>query len=353
MGLKYDESIKFSIIIPVYNAKKYLKKCLDSTIKQTYSNYEVVAVDDGSKDGSGAILESYSQKYKQIRVIKQENMGESAARISGINNSTGDYFVFLDADDWYEPDLLSKVNEMICENDVSVVQFSYNKYRYGLSHSCITGNNQKKRYEKRNLKDYICGNELITYQLWDKAYSRKLLTEAAKNVNCNLKIGADAFLNFIMLFQNDGIDIYYSDCCLYNYRQGSGITSNKNIKMRYEEVMKMKMAIYDYMNSMSCFDNETIKALFVDVSMITRYYAFMMIEKCSTYEEKEIIIKETVFGNPAVKEARKYFENTETGIEPCKALTYNVEEYTEYLEQYKKEYIDGLTPYQKICRVFS
>lgn len=96
----------FSIIIPVYNVENYLQKCLDSVLNQTYPNYEVICVNDGSTDGSLAILEEYQQKYHQIIIISQLNKGLSGARNAGIQVAKGNYIFFLDSDDWIETDTL-------------------------------------------------------------------------------------------------------------------------------------------------------------------------------------------------------------------------------------------------------
>jgi glycosyltransferase involved in cell wall biosynthesis len=95
---------KISVIIPVYNAAKYLKICLDSILQQTYGNLEVLLVNDGSTDDSLAIAFSYAEQEERIVVIDQENQGASAARNQGLIHATGDYIGFVDADDWLEPD---------------------------------------------------------------------------------------------------------------------------------------------------------------------------------------------------------------------------------------------------------
>jgi glycosyltransferase involved in cell wall biosynthesis len=94
---------KISVIIPVYNAAKYLKICLDSILQQTYDNLEVLLVNDGSTDDSLAIAFSYAEQEERIVVIDQENQGASAARNQGLLHATGDYIGFVDADDWLEP----------------------------------------------------------------------------------------------------------------------------------------------------------------------------------------------------------------------------------------------------------
>ena len=96
-----------SIVIPVYNVEMYLPQCLDSVLSQTYTNYEVILVDDGSPDGSGAICDAYAQKDSRFRVIHQKNAGVSAARNNGIEQAAGEWVTFIDSDDWVEPNYLS------------------------------------------------------------------------------------------------------------------------------------------------------------------------------------------------------------------------------------------------------
>lgn len=98
-----------SIIIPVYNAAAFLPRCLDSLVGQTYSNLEIICVNDGSTDGSAAILDEYAAKDARIKVIHQKNAGVSVARNAGLDVATGEFVTFVDADDWVEQDAYEKV----------------------------------------------------------------------------------------------------------------------------------------------------------------------------------------------------------------------------------------------------
>ena len=94
-----SDSPLISVIIPVYNVEKYLHRCLDSVIEQTYKNLEVILIDDGSTDHSGEICDDYAAKDVRIHVIHQENQGVSAARNKGLDNVKGEYITFVDSDD--------------------------------------------------------------------------------------------------------------------------------------------------------------------------------------------------------------------------------------------------------------
>ncbi len=93
--------MKFSVIIPVFQVKKYLSQCIESVLRQTYTNFEIIVVDDGSTDGSEDICDAYASKDKRINVIHQKNRGLSSARNTGIKNAAGDYLIFLDSDDYW------------------------------------------------------------------------------------------------------------------------------------------------------------------------------------------------------------------------------------------------------------
>lgn len=115
---------EISIIIPVYNCEKYLTKCLESVVKQTFKDFEVLCVNDGSTDGSATIVEQFVQKDDRFRLINQENQGASAARNNGLRYVSGRYIMFLDADDWYEADACEKAYDAIISENADVALFS-------------------------------------------------------------------------------------------------------------------------------------------------------------------------------------------------------------------------------------
>lgn len=108
---------KYSIIIPVYNVEKYIKKCLDSVINQTYKDFEVIVVNDGTKDNSMEIVKDYD-----VKIITQENQGLSAARNRGVQEAKGEYLIFVDSDDYLDKDLLKELNQSM-KNHPDLVRF--------------------------------------------------------------------------------------------------------------------------------------------------------------------------------------------------------------------------------------
>ena len=121
---------KVSIIVPIYNTKKYLKRCIDSILSQTYQNLEIILVDDGSTDNSGKIADDYSKKDSRIKVIHQKNSGQSTARNNGIKETSGEFISFVDADDEIAPDFIKSLLSAFNDNtSLSVCGMHYKRLK--------------------------------------------------------------------------------------------------------------------------------------------------------------------------------------------------------------------------------
>ena len=217
---------KISIIVPVYNVGKYLKKCLESIINQTYKNIEIILIDDGSTDNSASICDQYKKIDKRIKVIHQENKGLSGARNIGLKNITGDYITFIDSDDYVEIDYIEFLYKLIKEDNYDISACNFNK---------IINNKQ----EKNKLQDkYILNSEQALYEVfdinnsftqsaWAKLYKRDLFNN---NYFPEGKIYEDIeTIGNILLKVNK---IIYSTIPKYNYyiRLGSLSYSDYSIK---------------------------------------------------------------------------------------------------------------------------
>ncbi len=112
---------KVSVIIPVYNVEKYLKRCLDSLVNQTFNDIEIICINDGSTDNSLKIIEEYAQKDSRIKLFSQENKGSATARNVGLDNANGEYLMFCDSDDWYESQMVEKMFSAIEKENVDLV----------------------------------------------------------------------------------------------------------------------------------------------------------------------------------------------------------------------------------------
>ena len=134
---------KISIIVPVYNSEKYLCGCIDSILSQSFRDFELILVDDGSRDSSQRICDDYAQKDSRVKVIHKENGGVSSARNAGLSAVRGGYLCFLDSDDTLEPDALQLMYQSISNENVDLVIAGYNRYDedgtkiFGMSNSAV------------------------------------------------------------------------------------------------------------------------------------------------------------------------------------------------------------------------
>lgn len=116
---------KISVICPVYKAEKYLHRCVDSILAQTFTDFELLLIDDGSPDRSGEICDEYAAKDSRVRVFHKENGGVSSARQCGIDNMTGEYSIHSDPDDWVEPTMLEELYKKAKEDNADMVICDY------------------------------------------------------------------------------------------------------------------------------------------------------------------------------------------------------------------------------------
>ena len=180
--------MKISVIVPVYNAEKYISRCVDSVLKQTYSDWELLLVDDGSKDASLAILNDYAQKDRRIRTFHQENAGAGAARNVGLDNAIGDYIVFIDSDDFVEFDFFS----LIIEKNTDVVFLDVNRRKEDFSVDCIENLSMFTNLPKED----VLRNQMTGKMLWGgvrKAVKSKIIKDHKIRFS-NHKVGEEAII---------------------------------------------------------------------------------------------------------------------------------------------------------------
>ena len=123
----YMKEISISIIIPVYNVEKYLRRCLDSVLNQTFSDWQAICVNDGSPDNSAAILAEYAARDSRFIVVEKENGGLSDARNAGMPYATGEYIMYLDSDDFIHPQTMEIAYHMACRDNSDIVSFTYDR----------------------------------------------------------------------------------------------------------------------------------------------------------------------------------------------------------------------------------
>lgn len=179
--------MKFSVIVPVYNVEKYLPQCVDSILGQSYKDFELILVDDGSPDNCPAICDEYAARDNRIKVIHKKNGGSSDARNAGIKVANGDYILFVDSDDyWNAPDVLKKISDEFEKCCVDIVQFGQTKF-YQLDNKLVDG-------PQRNLSQY---NGLSTNNVISQLVERGKLTISA----CAVAISRNFFVKNELYFK--------------------------------------------------------------------------------------------------------------------------------------------------------
>lgn len=187
-----------SVIIPVYNVEKYIRKCLDSIIGQTYKNLEIILVDDGSKDNSGKICDEYSMRDNRIKVIHKENGGLVSARKAAMKIASGKYIGYIDSDDYAELDMYEKMYTELKNNNADVIitghiEETENDYAEKLNYvksGLYTGKDREYIY-KHMLYEPSIGHWGLSPACWDKLLKRELVYDLQMNVDEMIWDGED------------------------------------------------------------------------------------------------------------------------------------------------------------------
>jgi len=206
-----------SVIVPIYNVEKYLKKSIESIINQTYKNIEIILVNDGSNDSSKDICDYYREKDSRIIVIYQENMGLSEARNTGIEISKGEYILLIDSDDFIDKNMISILYSELKQNNADISICKYQKVK---ENEEISKKNSDKRIIINSKKDLYENQEkdfdLYTV-VWNKLYKKDLFKEIRYPSG---KIHEDLFVTYKLLYAAKKIVLI--DEYLYAYVQRSG-----------------------------------------------------------------------------------------------------------------------------------
>lgn len=243
------QEIKISIVIPVYNAAKYLSKCLDSVINQSYRDIEVILVDDGSIDTSGKICDNYADDDKRIVVLHGKNGGVSVARNNGINHSTGDYVTFIDSDDIIHPDYIRKLVNNLDEDVLPVCKLEYfqNEVKFY--------DNEKSKI-KLNKDDFIrlCEMTLLNTPCC-KLYNLNIIRKNKIAFDNKLSLGEDLLFNLDYLNYVNKIVIINQK--LYYYRKDESNTLSTSYNPGMLEIQTLLFEKYtNFFNEVSMDNDE-------------------------------------------------------------------------------------------------
>lgn len=228
-----------SVIMPVYNVRDYLKRCLDSILNQDFKDYEVILVDDGSTDGSGDICDEYAERYSLITVYHKKNEGASLARKYGLERAKGEYVTFVDSDDWVAPNYLSMLFRLIKDYNVLISACGVCRIKKG-----DTIYDDCKDYKSYFLPFEQLMPRFFKYEFWGfpgKLYLRSVLE---KLTFPNATIGEDYYVMAQLFYRERQMAYTEEPLYFYEYHENS-LSHQKLSKRAFEEFDNVK-AVYDY-----------------------------------------------------------------------------------------------------------
>ena len=220
--------MKISIIVPAYNIETALPRCLDSLLAQEYADLEIIVVNDGSKDGTAAVMDAYAAKDSRIKAIHKENGGVTSARLRGIQETTGDWIGFCDGDDFVEPDMYARLMANVMEHHADISHCGYKMmFPSGKIDYYYNTGKQIVQPGKQGCADLLEGS-FVEPGLVNKIYRRELFAGLADWLDASIRINEDLLMNFYLFRQAEMA--VFEDFCPYHYilRKGSAAVSKLN-----------------------------------------------------------------------------------------------------------------------------
>lgn len=276
-----DFDVMISVIVPIFKVETYLRECVDSVLGQSYNDYELILVDDGSPDGCPAICDEYATKDSRIKVVHKPNGGLVSARKAGVIIATGDYAMCLDGDDYLEADCLQKVAEQIEKFSPDVICFGHNETCNGKLVSRPIKGYESEVYNRNEIQRKIFPNLLYSMtkpsfpaSVWAKCYKMELYREEQLAVADCIKIGEDYAVSKPCVYRAESLVVM--KCCLYNYRLNpESMTKDRkpfnldNYEWRYNHIMnRIDSTSFGFQQQL---DNYTVHGLFN--ACVTQFYA--------------------------------------------------------------------------------
>lgn len=312
---------KVSIIVPIYNAEKYLSRCLDSLINQTYSNIEIICVNDGSTDDSLKIIEDYSKKFNKIIIINQKNQGVSKARNVALQNVTGEYVMFIDSDDWIELETCEKAVAIMEEKSVDLVFWTYlkefgetssKKFMYDEDEMFFSKEDVKQKLQRRVFgvyKDELAhpeGVDMLT-PVWGKLFK----TSAIKLANYEFvdlkKVGSceDGLFNIEVFAYVESA--YFINQTLYHYWKGNDLSETTKYRSElYDQWQNLFGYMQNYIDGHKCGKEYQITLYNrICISILQLGLNIMQSDLKTSKKIKEF---NKILNNPTYIEAYKYLE---------------------------------------------
>lgn len=297
-----------SVIVPVYNSEKYLKRCIDSILNQTYKAIELILVDDGSPDNCGKICDEYAKKDKRVRVIHKTNAGVSAARNSGLEIASGNYATFVDSDDYIEPEMYSNMMEKVHQYNCDVVMCDCIKDF--TDHSEIyTHDIRAGFYDKEQLVNEYYPHLLMMENVEYPATISNCLILFNRNKLGNLRyvVGVryseDLFFGAQLVYNTDSF-YYMKEQAYYHYYMNPTSATHKFTVDKWNDYKTLHFEINKYFSECESFDFShqiDLCLLFFVYNSVSNIFSADNLER-----EKKFEIVKNILGD---NEVRRMFSN--------------------------------------------
>ena len=263
------DNIKFSVIVPVYGVEKYIDQCVQSLLIQTYKNYELILVDDGSPDNCGQICDQYAEKDNRIRVVHKKNGGLSSARNAGLDIAKGEYVIFLDSDDfWDDAEALSGINRNLSESKADVLIFPAKRYyeESGKVTYILPGEVDRTRIIEKNINiaiEYLLKHNIYRAAAWNKVILRSLIEKYKMRFKEGV-LSEDMDWCGDLLLNANRFDFYPNPFYCYRQQRAGSITSGKSEKLVAD---KLYMCKKGFSQAKECLDQKR-------GTLLASYYAY-------------------------------------------------------------------------------
>lgn len=276
-----------SVIVPVYNAEKYLENCIKSILAQTYTDLEVICVNDGSTDNSLSILNSFADQDERIRVIDKKNSGAAAARNRGIDESRGDYITFVDSDDALDPEMYMTLMPFFEKEDVQIVHCGYRRIEQNGTMKDVTGSRRCLIQGSEEAIKCMLNGELFVGSLWNKLYRKELFKDI--RLAENLRINEDVLIN-VRLFRRAIKTVFYDVPLYYYYNRLHSVTSNTDGIVIAGDCAQASEKIFEILKE-SGLSATAANRLYV--SLVSLYQSYLF-EGVSTHKVERALVRERI-----------------------------------------------------------
>lgn len=220
-----------SVVVPVYNVKQYLERCIRSIVEQAYKNIEIILVDDGSSDGSSDVCDKYSAKDRRIKVIHKRNGGLSDARNAGLIQAKGDYIAFIDSDDYVSKEFIKSLYDLVLQNDAEISVCGYKRVNESDEYieEDVNVSIDKVLNSKEALIDVLSPSSLCSIVTWNKLYKKTLFTDNDITFPVG-KIHEDNFTTYKLMYEASKVAYTSAQLYYYTYREDSIMGRGFNIR---------------------------------------------------------------------------------------------------------------------------